>query len=103
MLHSFKSNFFILVSFIFVDDELSGDTFTGYTKKNGYYKTKMTLVPVNVSAKELNSLFKKKLKEFEYKKENRNKPEKLLEAKIKSRLIQSIEKCIQIAQKISSA
>ena len=87
---------------IFAKDDISGQPLTGYTTKNNwYYKTKSTVVPVNVRATTLNKLFADYLVQFEYNKEKKAALKKLLLQGITKRLSKSVDETKLLKKKLS--
>ena len=87
---------------IFTMEENSLSPFTGYLKKgNWYYKARTKGVGVNVSAKKLNQQFEGLLKEFEYKKEYKERLKKALLERLKNQMAESLEQGVQLKKRLS--
>jgi site-specific DNA recombinase len=87
---------------IFAKDEISRQPLTGYiTKKNWYYKTKSTPIPINVKAEKLNEIFAEELVKFEYNKEKKATLKKVLLHSITKRLSKSVDETKLLKKKLS--
>jgi site-specific DNA recombinase len=86
----------------FAKDEVSKMPFTGYkTKGNWYYKIKEGKHPVNVSAKNLNSLFVTLLSGFEYNPNQRTKIVNAIMKQLRERLFESSRDVMLTKKKIT--
>ena len=87
---------------IFLKDDSSGISFTGYkTKGNWYYKLKKAPVPVNVRAEVVNRMFEYELAKYQVETKQRSGLENLINKHLRERLKQQYSDAARIKKAIT--